>query len=109
SCRRVDDTPSLEDARRLVDEERRRTTTDTLQKFILDAKFLFRNGGFGLSQNESCIQRITALGRSKVTDVNLSHMHLSDLLVESLANYLSTPSCIIVSLKYTTTNTRLND
>ncbi|RHY30410.1 hypothetical protein DYB32_006344 [Aphanomyces invadans] len=94
----VDVAPSFEEARRLVDEERRRTTTDTLQKFVLDAKFLFRNGGFGLSQNESCIQRITALGRAKVTNVDLSHMHLSGLLVESLANYLSTPSCIVVSL-----------
>ncbi|ETV98215.1 hypothetical protein H310_08938 [Aphanomyces invadans] len=96
--RSVDVAPSFEEARRLVDEERRRTTTDTLQKFVLDAKFLFRNGGFGLSQNESCIQRITALGRAKVTNVDLSHMHLSDLLVESLANYLSTSSCIVVSL-----------
>ncbi|KAF0688369.1 Aste57867_19989 [Aphanomyces stellatus] len=93
------DVVSLDEARRLVDEERRRTTTDPLQKFVLDVKFLFRNGGFGLSQHEGVIQRLTNLTRTKVTDVDLSNIPLCDLLVDSLADYLASPSCIVVSLK----------
>ncbi|CAK4653963.1 hypothetical protein LEN26_006153 [Aphanomyces euteiches] len=94
---------SLEEAKRLVDEERRRTTTNKLEKFVLDAKTVFRSGGFGLSQNESCIQRLTNLGRVKVTDVDLSNMHLNEMLVDSLADYLASPSCIVVSLNVANT------
>ncbi|OQS04812.1 hypothetical protein THRCLA_02979 [Thraustotheca clavata] len=93
----------LEEAKRLIEEEKRKATTDKLLLFVLDAKAVYRNGGFGLSRGDSCIQRIVALPDSDKTIVDLSNIGLCDDLVASFINYLTTPTCPVLSLNIANT------
>ncbi|EQC40147.1 hypothetical protein SDRG_02797 [Saprolegnia diclina VS20] len=89
----------LEEAKLLIEEERRSSTTDKLLLFVLDAKAVFRNGGFGLSCGDAMLKRIAALADAPdKRTLDLSNIGLCDALVTSLLAYLVTPSCPVVAL-----------
>jgi hypothetical protein len=95
--RRICTDNSFEAQKKQIEEERRRTTKDKLQRFILETKAIYRNGGFGLSREYSCLERILDLPKNKA-EFDVSGMNLSEPLVVCLVEYLASPGCPVSSI-----------
>lgn len=100
---------SKEELERLMEEEKRRSITDSYQLFLYDAKVMNRKGNFKDVQGELIVRRIREILDHGAAELNLANFTLFDnFCINLLAPYLRAKSCKLTVLNLSGTQVGVN-